>query len=585
MNFLELTKKVDEKFLNLSNNSNKKSSNFANGEKTNLKKLLQTSSNDSNDSSSNEIIGNDTDDGENNSEIIPPTNNDIIENNKNKTSSELIKIKTEMKSTAVFGRINNLQIPDTCLMDNNSNTSDKENGYFKPNGRLIIRDTIDSVNFFDLLNYEEVQQENNNDKNLSTINESNDSTPDKLSEKSKPSAVTKNLLTKQFASKNQSTPLSVKKKLQEHGLLDMTNSPSAPILTTRSKSKDCDLDRSQSIISKPPVTPTKYIQRQFEPLIESPNNKDKTPTKLVLITPTKSLNSLMKKSSSIEIDFRSKNTPTKVVTNQIEPNNAKIETPTKRTDQANDSLDFSFEFRQQQQHKKQQQSQKTSQKLEPVVSVIPNNKTKSIASTNKNIFSQNSNSSKLTNSSNKKAAAQQVNPVDIPSPNKPINNNPPAAKRFKQLTMTQAFSITQDQPSTTNNNLKNKEPKDLDETCLPDSLINNINKNKNQQNQAKTSDNNNDELVRIKPEPVENTADISNDFTSFATKSKQKNAQDTTLDADFFNEYDKVPKKQSKSPNYKHVQVVRKHDERKKLNTASCRECETVSLVYLFFNQ
>ena len=366
INFLDLTKKVDEKFLNLSNNTNKKNikttSNLTNGEKTNLNKIFQTSTN-SNDSSLNDIIGNDTGEGE---EIIPPTNesmaeNNIINNNNNNinkaSNNDIVRIKTEMKSTTVFRRINNLQIPDTCLVDNNSNTSDKENGFIKPNGRLIIRDTIDSVNCFDLLNEreeeEEHDQEANNDKNLSTIDESASSTPDQITEKaSKPSAVNKNLLNKQFGSTNQSTPLSVKKKLQEHGLLDMTNSPSAPILTTRSKSNDANLDRSQSIINKGPATPTKYIQRQFEPLVESPNNKDKTPTKLVLITPTKSSNNLMKKASSVEIDFKSKNTATKTaaIINSTETNTTTcIETPTKQTDQANDSLDFSFEFRQQQQ--------------------------------------------------------------------------------------------------------------------------------------------------------------------------------------------------------------------------------------------
>ena len=39
----------------------------------------------------------------------------------------------------------------------------------------------------------------------------------------------------------------------------------------------------------------------------------------------------------------------------------------------------------------------------------------------------------------------------------------------------------------------------------------------------------------------------------------------------------RVPKKKkADSPNYKHVQVVRKHDERKKLATASCKECQNV---------
>ena len=39
-----------------------------------------------------------------------------------------------------------------------------------------------------------------------------------------------------------------------------------------------------------------------------------------------------------------------------------------------------------------------------------------------------------------------------------------------------------------------------------------------------------------------------------------------------------MPKKKSDSPNYKHMQVVRKHDERKKLGTSTCTQCENVKL-------
>jgi len=42
--------------------------------------------------------------------------------------------------------------------------------------------------------------------------------------------------------------------------------------------------------------------------------------------------------------------------------------------------------------------------------------------------------------------------------------------------------------------------------------------------------------------------------------------------------YDRVPKKRDEGPAYKHVQVVRKHDERKKLGTMACKECENVRL-------
>ena len=37
-----------------------------------------------------------------------------------------------------------------------------------------------------------------------------------------------------------------------------------------------------------------------------------------------------------------------------------------------------------------------------------------------------------------------------------------------------------------------------------------------------------------------------------------------------------MPKKKSDSPGYKHVEVVRNKDKRKKLGTSTCRECENV---------
>ncbi len=39
----------------------------------------------------------------------------------------------------------------------------------------------------------------------------------------------------------------------------------------------------------------------------------------------------------------------------------------------------------------------------------------------------------------------------------------------------------------------------------------------------------------------------------------------------------RVPKKKDDGPGFKHVSVVRKHDERKKLSASACRECENVN--------
>lgn len=40
--------------------------------------------------------------------------------------------------------------------------------------------------------------------------------------------------------------------------------------------------------------------------------------------------------------------------------------------------------------------------------------------------------------------------------------------------------------------------------------------------------------------------------------------------------FKRVPKRKENSPGFKYVQVVRKQDERKKLGTMACNECETV---------
>ena len=41
----------------------------------------------------------------------------------------------------------------------------------------------------------------------------------------------------------------------------------------------------------------------------------------------------------------------------------------------------------------------------------------------------------------------------------------------------------------------------------------------------------------------------------------------------------RVPKRKENEPGFKCVQVVRKQDERKKLGTMSCKECETVCYI------
>ncbi len=49
----------------------------------------------------------------------------------------------------------------------------------------------------------------------------------------------------------------------------------------------------------------------------------------------------------------------------------------------------------------------------------------------------------------------------------------------------------------------------------------------------------------------------------------------------FFFFFPRAPKPASASPPFKYMEVVRKQDERKKLGTSSCKECENVGLLIL----
>lgn len=126
---------------------------------------------------------------------------------------------------------------------------------------------------------------------------------------------------------SQSTPLAVKKKLQEHGLLDLTNSPhESPYKSSILNSKQQNTNKQNQFSS-----PVKYIQSKFA--FESPGPKVsniKTPVKIVLKTPIKSPSLISKRPQFQQAPIDQ---------NENEKTNSSL------NEEQNDSLDFSFEFK------------------------------------------------------------------------------------------------------------------------------------------------------------------------------------------------------------------------------------------------
>ena len=198
----------------------------------------------------------------------------------------------ENSNQGPLSSLNNVVIPDTCMPQFDS---DK---ITKPSRQLIIRDTVDS-------NFDEIFKPVPQNK-LDTINENsviNDSfekegeasqnleetcIEDLIPEVKKVIPDTSRV---NFLKTSQSTPLAIKKKLQEHGLLDLTNSP----YETPQKNKKT-------------ISPVKYIQSKF--ILESPKNSTssnvKTPVKILLKTPTKSPSIFMKKNNYQPVNETSK---------------------------------------------------------------------------------------------------------------------------------------------------------------------------------------------------------------------------------------------------------------------------------------
>lgn len=151
---------------------------------------------------------------------------------------------------------NAISIPDTCFVGQNVATN-------KPmaSARLMVRDTLDS-NLDEVLNRKELenflQNEDIIEKNKQThSNDPKTTQNNQLNAKDVNETCLDDVMNQQLTLKNivsqqqSSTPLAVKKKLQEHGLLDMTNSPcpseSPPKIQTVNNNKKSHVDNKTPI--------------------------------------------------------------------------------------------------------------------------------------------------------------------------------------------------------------------------------------------------------------------------------------------------------------------------------------------------
>lgn len=386
----------------------------------------------------------------------------------------------------------NIMIPDTCAaMDHDyipgkvfgsSSRSTMNSGAtsISSNGRLVVRDTLDvnaDENYFNLSRH-------NESKALDVINETDEEDPDRLDQRPSNKYV-KNLSVPSsnlISSSSSSTPLTVKRKLQETGLLDLTNSPSTNVLASIKSQFDTP--------TKKPPTPSKYIQTTFSPIVEyssNSNDSDNKKVRKLVITPSKSPARSMRLQRSMDNDE-----------NAYDPN----------TSLKDKSLDYSFEFREQM---------------------------------NKNARNKGTIGSSGASGSKLSKPKTPSSPFLKSKPDSKTSQGNRNNKKMKQLTMTQAFS----------------------QAAAASSIV-----AQNENSKKKSEE-------RIQEESIGYDDYQENEYGGDPMSRSE-------LAAEFARDYDKVPKKKSDSPNYKHVQVVRKHDERKKLNTFMCRECENVIFFIVF---
>jgi hypothetical protein len=327
----------------------------------------------------------------------------------------------EIKSLTAQARAPNkdfgMYIPDTCAdmlnypTETDSNVPQAIKAAPIQNKGLVIRDTIDTNDCF----MDFAEHENKND----TVETSEDMDKTRLDNP----AVKKNFQIKDVNNLylnrvvSQSTPLAIKKKLQEHGLLDLTCSPQTTQETQLPPQK---MPQKEELVKEKPAankklnvnSPVKYIQRQFSPLVESPQKGLvlglTTPTKGALKTPSKTPAKSREDSCRSPSIIGKKATTTAALTNENDVEN---------------ELDYSFDFREQ---------KKNTQNKKPANSTLkPKNTLENISN---NVFM-----SKSPFKAND----------DPPSPKRTAQNKP---KRFKQLTMAQALSTHADTSSKSSQN-------------------------------------------------------------------------------------------------------------------------------------
>lgn len=180
---------------------------------------------------------------------------------------------------------------------------------------------------------------------------------------------------------------------------------------------------------------------------------------------------------------------------------------------------------------------------------------------------------------------------EIPSPAKKQSVK---KQRLKQLTMSQAFSRA---PSS---KVVTEQVNDLDETCLQTdqfdspkcSFVSGGNLVKNEPMEIEMETNvlvpklssvniSKSNLRQVKPEPTVRDEEITSPAMSLNCKQLEQTNEtmmspqdEGDSNTEFFADFDKVPKKKDDGPGFKHVTVVRNQNERKKLGTSSCKECE-----------
>ena len=371
--------------------------------KTNLQKILDTSHSSDSDS------------------VLTPQKNKI-KKKKKKTSPEKKDSQKQSETERDRSRFG-LMIPDTCCMTSELQPTAKE----LPQ-RFVIRETIDTDNFLVGASPELPARISEEDSNLSESEidktQFNENVNTNLM-KSNPHLLN--------VCSNQSTPLSVKKKLQEHGLLDLTNSPA--------KNPSQPLAKKTNIQNESPARPNKQYQSNCYEEMGSPSivKSAKSPLK----TPIKFLTLQRTPNKSPSLTFRAMN----------EQENSK------------DVSGFEPTFKIPKAKSKKNEAAKNKKLMVP-------------ANPNYNIF--------------EKSQFDLFN--EIPSPRKSVDTSMRPQKRFKQLTMTQAFATQQEKtPTKEDTTAKNasksdqdltrlnaKAPKgtapaapgfkDLDETCLPPSF-------------------------------------------------------------------------------------------------------------------